>query len=110
MSGEAILVVIGNIVQEPGLSKLHRAGNTLTFSSAPANGDIIQVRYGRAVDQMTSYAMQLFKYTATANQSSTGADANGAIGWGGNDTDVYLNAHLDSSLTAATENNCRLRL
>ena len=82
VSGEAILVVIGNIVQEPGLSKAYTAqGNTLTFSAAPANGDIIQVRYfGRAVDQPTSYAMQLFKYTATANQTAfTGADADGAI-------------------------------
>ena len=102
VSGEAILVVIGNIVQEPGLSKAYTAqGNTLTFSAAPANGDIIQVRYfGRAVDQPTSYAMQLFKYTATANQTAfTGADANGAIlAFSGNDVDVYLNGvHLDSS-------------
>ena len=102
VSGEAILVVIGNIVQEPGLSKAYTAqGNTLTFSSAPANGDIIQVRYfGRAVDQPTSYAMQLFKYTATANQTAfTGADADGAIlAFSGNDVDVYLNGvHLDSS-------------
>ena len=102
VSGEAILVVIGNIVQEPGLTKAYTAqGNTLTFSSAPANGDIIQVRYfGRAVDQPTSYAMQLFKYTATANQTAfTGADADGAIlAFSGNDVDVYLNGvHLDSS-------------
>ena len=102
VSGEAILVIIGNIVQEPGLTKAYTAqGNTLTFSSAPANGDIIQVRYfGRAVDQPTSYAMQLFKYTATANQTAfTGADANGAIlAFSGNDVDVYLNGvHLDSS-------------
>ena len=77
VSGEAILVIIGNIVQEPGVNKAYTAqGNTLTFSSAPANGDIIQVRYfGRAVDQPTSYAMQLFKYTATASQTAfTGAD------------------------------------
>ena len=102
VSGEAILVIIGNIVQEPGLNKAYTAqGNTLTFSSAPANGDIIQVRYfGRAVDQPTSFAMQLFKYTATANQTAfTGADANGAIlAFSGNDVDVYLNGvHLDSS-------------
>ena len=44
--------------------------------------------------------MQLFKYTATANQTAfTGADANGAIlAFSGNDVDVYLNGvHLDSS-------------
>jgi hypothetical protein len=72
VSGEAILVIIGNIVQEPGLSKAYTAqGNTLTFSAAPANGDIIQVRFfGRAVDQPTSFAMQLFKYTATASQTA----------------------------------------
>ena len=102
VSGEAILVIIGNIVQEPGLNKAYTAqGNTLTFSAAPANGDVIQVRYfGRAVDQPTSYAMQLFKYTATANQTAfTGADANGAIlAFSGNDVDVYLNGvHLDTS-------------
>lgn len=102
VSGEAILVIIGNIVQEPGVNKAYTAqGNTLTFSSAPANGDIIQVRYfGRAVDQPTSYAMQLFKYVATANQTAfTGADNDGAIlAFSGNDVDVYLNGvHLDTS-------------
>ena len=102
VSGEALLVTIGNVVQEPGLNKAYTAqGNTLTFSAAPANGDVITVRFfGRAVDQPTSYAMQLFKYTATASQTAfTGADANGAIlAFSGNDVDVYLNGvHLDSS-------------
>lgn len=101
-SGEAIVVTIGNVVQEPGASAAYTAyGNTLTFSAAPANGDVITVRYfGRAVDQPLSYAMQLFKYTATASQTAfTGADANGAIlAFSGNDIDVYLNGvHLDSS-------------
>lgn len=102
VSGEAIMVVIGNVVQEPGIGKAYTAqGNKLTFSSAPVNGDTIQVRYfGRAVDQPTSYAMQLFKYVATASQTAfTGADNNGAIlAFSGNDVDVYLNGvHLDSS-------------
>ena len=102
VSGEAMLVTIGNVVQEPGIGKAYTAqGNTLTFSAAPANGDVITVRFfGRAVDQPTSYAMQLFKYTATASQTAfTGADANGAIvAFSGNDVDVYLNGvHLDSS-------------
>ena len=102
VSGEAIVVTIGNVVQEPGSSAAYTAqANTLTFSAAPANGDIITVRYfGRAVDQPTSYAMQLFKYVATASQTAfTGADANGAIlVISGNDVDVYLNGvHLDSS-------------
>ena len=102
VSGEALLVTIGNVVQEPGLNKAYTAqGNTLTFSAAPANGDVITVRFfGRAVDQPTSYAMQLFKYTATASQTAfTGADANGAIlAFSGNDVDVYLNGvHLDTS-------------
>ena len=102
VSGEAMLVTIGNVVQEPGGGKAYTAqGNTLTVSSAPANGDVITVRFfGRAVDQPTSYAMQLFKYTATASQTAfTGADANGAIlAFSGNDVDVYLNGvHLDSS-------------
>ena len=97
-----MLVTIGNVVQEPGVGKSYTAqGNTLTFSSAPANGDVITVRFfGRAVDQPTSFAMQLFKYTATASQTAfTGADANGAIlAFSGNDVDVYLNGvHLDSS-------------
>ena len=102
VSGEALLVTIGNVVQEPGINKAYTAqGNTLTFSAAPANGDVITVRFfGRAVDQPTSYAMQLFKYVATNNQTAfTGADANGAIlAFSGNDVDVYLNGvHLDSS-------------
>jgi len=102
VSGEAIVVTIGNVVQEPGSSAAYTAqANTLTFSAAPANGDIITVRYfGRAVDQPTSYAMQLFKYVATANQTAfTGADSTGAIlVISGNDVDVYLNGvHLDSS-------------
>ena len=102
VSGEAMLVTIGNVVQEPGLNKAYTAqGNTLTFSAAPANGDVITVRFfGRAVDQPTSYAMQLFKYVATNNQTAfTGADANGAIlAFSGNDVDVYLNGvHLDTS-------------
>ena len=102
VSGEALLVTIGNVVQEPGVGKAYTAqGNTLTFSAAPANGDVITVRFfGRAVDQPTSFAMQLFKYVATNNQTAfTGADANGAIlAFSGNDVDVYLNGvHLDSS-------------
>lgn len=101
-SGEAIVVTIGNVVQEPGSSAAYTAyGNTLTFSAAPANGDIITVRYfGRAVDQPLSYAMQLFKFVATASQTVfTGADNAGAIlAFSGNDVDVYLNGvHLDST-------------
>ena len=102
VSGEALIVTIGNVVQEPGVGKAYTAsGTTLTFSVAPANGDVITVRFfGRAVDQPTSFAMQLFKYTATASQTAfTGADANGAIlAFSGNDVDVYLNGvHLDST-------------
>ena len=102
VSGEALLVTIGNVVQEPGVSAAYTAqGNTLTFSAAPANGDVITVRFfGRAVDQPTSYAMQLFKYVATASQTAfTGADNAGAIlAFSGNDVDVYLNGvHLDTS-------------
>ena len=102
VSGEALIVTIGNVVQEPGVGKAYTAqGTTLTFSAAPANGDVISVRFfGRAVDQPTSFAMQLFKYTATASQTAfTGADANGAIlAFSGNDVDVYLNGvHLDST-------------
>lgn len=102
VSGEALLVTVGNVVQEPGAGKAYTAqGNTLTFSSAPPNTDVITVRFfGRAVDQPTSYAMQLFKYTATASQTAfTGADSTGAIlAFSGDDIDVYLNGvHLDSS-------------
>ena len=102
VSGEALIVTIGNVVQEPGVGKAYTAqGTTLTFSAAPANGDVITVHFfGRAVDQPTSFAMQLFKYTATASQTAfTGADANGAIlAFSGNDVDVYLNGvHLDST-------------
>ena len=102
VSGEALIVTIGNVVQEPGVSAAYTAfGNTLTFSAAPANLDVITVRFfGRAVDQPTSYAMALFKYTATASQTAfTGADANGAVlSFSGNDVDVYLNGvHLDTS-------------
>jgi len=102
VSGEAIFVTIGNVLQEPGTGKAYTAyGTTLTFSSAPANGDVITVRFlGRAIDQPTSYGMALFKYTATASQTAfTGADANGAIlAFSGTDVDVYLNGvHLDSS-------------
>ena len=102
VSGEALIETIGNVVQEPGIGKAYTAsGTTLTFSAAPANGDVITVRFfGRAVDQPTSFAMQLFKYTATASQTAfTGADANGAIlAFSGNDVDVYLNGvHLDST-------------
>lgn len=102
VSGEALIVTIGNVVQEPGVSAAYTAyGNTLTFSAAPANGDVITVRFfGRAVDQPTSYGMQLFKYVATASQTAfTGADYNGAIlAFSGTDVDVYLNGvHLDST-------------
>lgn len=102
VSGEAIIVTIGNVVQEPGASAAYTAyANTLTFSAAPANSDVITVRYfGRAIDQPLSYAMQLFKYVATASQTAfTGADYAGAIlAFSGNDVDVYLNGvHLDTS-------------
>lgn len=101
-SGEAIIVTIGNVVQEPGSSASYTAyGDTLTFSTPPANLDVITVRYfGRAVDQPLSYGMQLFKYVATASQTAfTGADYNGAIlAFSGSDVDVYLNGvHLDST-------------
>ena len=102
VSGEALIVTIGNVVQEPGVSAAYTAfGNTLTFSAAPANGDVITVRFfGRAVDQPTSYGMQLYKYVATAGQTAfTGADNIGTIlAFSGNDVDVYLNGvHLDTS-------------
>jgi len=102
VSGEALIVTIGNVVQEPGASAAYTAyGNTLTFSAPPANLDVITVRFfGRAVDQPTSYAMALFKYVATASQTAfTGADYNGAVlAFSGNDVDVYLNGvHLDST-------------
>ena len=100
-SGEAILVTVGNVVQEPGSSASYTAyANTLTFSEAPANTDEIVVRFfGRAVDQPLSFAMQLFKYVATANQTAfTGADSAGAVLAFGSDVDVYLNGvHLDTS-------------
>ena len=100
VSGEAIMVIIGNVIQEPGVGKAYTAqGTTLTFSSPPANGDVIQVRYfGRAIDQPLSYAMALFKFVATANQTAfTGADANGAV-LSFTDVDVYLNGvHLDAT-------------
>ena len=100
-SGEAILVTVGNVLQEPGASASYTAnGTTLEFSEAPANGDDIVVRFlGRAVDQPLSFAMQLFKYVATANQTAfTGADSAGAILAFGSDVDVYLNGvHLDTS-------------
>jgi len=100
-SGEAVIVTIGNVVQEPGASAAYVAyANTLTFSAAPANGDVITVRYfGRAVDQPLSYGMQLFKYVATASQTVfTGADSSGTVlAFSGTDVDVYLNGvHLDA--------------
>ena len=101
-SGEVILVTVGNVVQEPGVSASYIAqGTTLTFSEAPANGDDIVVRFfGRAVDQPLSYAMQVYKYIATASQTAfTGADNAGAIlAFSGDDVDVYLNGvHLDTT-------------
>ena len=100
VSGEALIVTIGNVVQEPGANKAYTAqGTTLTFSAAPANGDVITVRFfGRAIDQPLSYAMALFKFVATANQTAfTGADANGAV-LSFTDVDVYLNGvHLDTT-------------
>ena len=59
VSGEALIVTIGNVVQEPGANKAYTAqGTTLTFSAAPANGDVITVRFfGRAIDQPLSYAV-----------------------------------------------------
>ena len=100
-SGEAILVTVGNVIQEPGVTASYIAqGTTLTFSEAPANGDDIVVRFlGRAIDQPLSFAMQLFKYVATSNQTAfTGADSTGAVLAFGSDVDVYLNGvHLDTT-------------
>ena len=102
VSAESLIVIIGNIIQEPGVGKAYTAGgNKITFSAAPASGDVIQVRFlGRAIDQPTSYGMALFKFIATASQTAfTGADNNGAVlSFSGSDVDVYLNGvHLDSS-------------
>ena len=81
--GESIIVTIGNVVQEPGASAAYTAsGNTLAFSAAPANGDVIMVRYlGRSIDTPSSYTNVIrFKYVATASQTVfTGADINSAI-------------------------------
>ena len=100
-SGEAILVTVGNVIQEPGVTASYIAqGTTLTFSEAPANGDDIVVRFlGRAIDQPLSFAMQLFKYVATSNQTVfTGADSTGTVLAFGSDVDVYLNGvHLDTT-------------
>ena len=100
-SGEAILVTVGNVIQEPGVTASYIAqGTTLTFSEAPANGDDIVVRFlGRAIDQPLSFAMQVFKYVATSNQTVfTGADSTGTVLAFGSDVDVYLNGvHLDTT-------------
>ena len=100
-SGEAIIVTVGNVIQEPGVTASYTAqGTTLTFSEAPANGDDIVVRFlGRAIDQPLSFAMQVFKYVATSNQTAfTGADSAGAVLAFGSDVDVYLNGvHLDTT-------------
>ena len=100
-SGEAILVTVANVVQEPGASASYTAnGTTLEFSSAPANDAAIVVRFfGRAVDQPLSFAMQIFKYVATSNQTAfTGADSAGAVLAFGSDVDIYLNGvHLDTT-------------
>ena len=101
-SGEAILVTVGNVVQEPGINASYTANaNTLTFSEAPASTDDIVVRFfGRAVDQPLSYGMQVYKYIATSGQTAfTGADNAGAVlAFSGNDVDVYLNGvHLDTT-------------
>ena len=107
--GSQLIVTIGNVIQEEGSSKAYTAsGSTLTFDSAPANGDIIVVRYlGRSLDTPTSYATQItFKYVATNGQTAfTGADANGlTLSYSLGSVDVYLNGvHLDS--TDFTETN-----
>ena len=45
VSGEAMLVTIGNVVQEPGIGKAYTAqGNTLTFSAAPRHSRIVTGR------------------------------------------------------------------
>ena len=55
VSGEAILVTIGNVVGTGVSQSIHSTGTTLTFSAAPANGDVITVRFfGRAVDMPTA--------------------------------------------------------
>ena len=101
--GESILVTIGNVVQEPGASAAYVAGaNTLTFSSAPANGDVIIVRYlGRSIDTPSSYTNVIrFKYVATSGQTVfTGSDVNSAIlSFSGSIVNVFLNgAHLDET-------------
>ena len=101
--GESIIVTIGNVVQEPGASAAYTAsGNTLAFSAAPANGDVIMVRYlGRSIDTPSSYTNVIrFKYVATASQTVfTGADINSAIlAFTGSVVDVFLNGvHLDET-------------
>jgi hypothetical protein len=101
--GESIIVTIGNVVQEPGASAAYTAsGNTLAFSAAPDNGDVIMVRYlGRSIDTPSSYTNVIrFKYVATASQTVfTGADINSAIlAFSGPVVDVFLNGvHLDET-------------
>ena len=107
--GSQLLVTIGNVIQEEGNGKAYTAsGATLTFDSAPTNGDVIVVRYlGRSLDTPTTYATQItFKYVATNGQTAfTGSDANGiTLSYTIGSVDVYLNGvHLDT--TDFTETN-----
>ena len=63
-SGEAILVTVGNVVQEPGASASYTAhANTLTFSEAPANTD--EILCASLVAPLTSPCLSQCNYTST---------------------------------------------
>ena len=107
--GSQLIITIGNVIQEEGSGKAYTAsGTTLTFDSAPANNDVIVVRYlGRSLDTPTTYATQItYKYVATNAQTAfSGSDANGnTLSYTIGSVDVYLNGvHLDT--TDFTETN-----
>ena len=106
--GTGILVTVGNIIQEEGSTKSYVAsGNSLTFDSAPPNGDTVVIRFlGRAIDTKDAYLRTTkFKYVATASQTLfDSSDFNSRIlSYTAGDIDVFLNGvRLDETDFTAT--------
>jgi len=107
-SGESVLVTVGNIVQEVGADKSYVAsGNSITFDSAPGNGDAVVIRYlGRTMDERDTYKRgSRFKYIATDGQTVfDSADYNGSIlAYTAGDIDVFVNGtRIDETDYTAT--------
>ena len=102
------IVTINGVTQQP-TTVYSISGSTLTFTSAPANNDLIEVRYQAISSSAGTLAeYKRFQYTASNNQTTfTGADSfNNSLSYTPTYEVVYVNGVklANADYTATTGN------